>query len=39
MASVRRLTAIFAADVAWYSRLMVPIEKGSLPSIRADRQP
>jgi hypothetical protein len=28
MASVRRLTAIFAADVAWYSRLMGADRKG-----------
>jgi adenylate cyclase len=37
MASVRRLTAILAADVAGYSRLMGMDEEGTLAQIRALR--
>ena len=38
MPSVRRLTAIFAADVAGYSRLMGADEEGTLERLKALRR-
>ena len=38
MASVRRLTAILAADVAGYSRLMGADEEGTLERLKALRR-
>jgi adenylate cyclase len=38
MASTRRLAAIFAADVAGYSRLMGADEAGTLERLRAHRR-
>jgi adenylate cyclase len=38
MASVRRLTAILAADVAGYSRLMEADEEGTLERLKALRR-
>jgi adenylate cyclase len=37
MASTRRLTAILAADVAGYSRLMGDDEEGGLERLKAKR--
>src|SRR5712691_2939321 len=38
MASIRRLTAILAADVAGYSRLMGAEEEGTLDRLKAIRR-
>ena len=38
MASTRRLAAIFAADVAGYSRLMGIDEEGTLERLKAHRR-
>ena len=38
MASTRRLTAIFAADVAGYSRLMGTDEEGTLERLKTHRR-
>jgi adenylate cyclase len=38
MPSVRRLTAILAADVAGYSRLMGADEEGALERLKAHRR-